>query len=187
MGLTAATALYELGSLADNLSCVEPVLLHHVVAEHDVEQRLVATCGADGADEVLGYGFAYLEHEVLGCCSLYGQHTLDYGDAADGLSMVHERLLGALYCLCLELLYFFLHGVMLLDILLDDCLQVFCVVEHLLQCTYGVLHEVNGLLAVLACDGLDTADACCHACFADNLEHADATSALSMDAAAELA
>ena len=76
---------------------------------------------------------------------------------------------------------------MLLDVFLDDRHQVFRVVEHRPQAAQSVFHQVEGLFGVLSCDGLDAADACCHAGLGHHLEHADASCALGVYTSAELA
>ena len=72
MRLTATTSLDELGSLANHLSGIQAVVFHHIVREHDAEQRLALELRANDADEVLGNGLAHLEDEVLGHLRLDG-------------------------------------------------------------------------------------------------------------------
>ena len=52
VGLTAATALDELGGLADHLASVELMLAHHVVGQHHGESRTTLVHGAEHAQEV---------------------------------------------------------------------------------------------------------------------------------------
>ena len=132
VGLTASTALHELGGLAYHLACVETVVLHHVVAHHHTQHGLVLILGADDAQQILGNGLTDLEHEVLGGGGLQTEHGLDDGDSATELGTLDEHVLGTLDGLGMELLNLFLHRVVLLHVFLDDTLQVLGIVEEAL-------------------------------------------------------
>ena len=187
MRLTATTTLDELGSLANHLSGIQTVVFHHIVREHDAEQRLALELRADNADEVLGNGLAYLKDKVLGHLRLDGQHGGDNLYAIDVLSLADDLLLQRLDSLSLELLQFVLHCVVLIDILLDDTQQVLTVAEERADATDGILVRVNQILAVLSGDGLDAANTGSHATLADNLEETDAAGTAGMDTTTELA
>ena len=75
---------------------------------------------------------------------------------------------------------------MLVDVLSDDTLEILGIVEQSLQSYDGILQTVDGLLASLASQSLDTADASCYAALRDNLEETDLTGALGMNTTTEL-
>ena len=75
---------------------------------------------------------------------------------------------------------------MLIDVLSDDTLEILGIVEQALQSHDGILQTVDGLLASLASQSLDTADAGCYAALGDNLEETDLTGALGMNTTTEL-
>ena len=187
MRLTAATALDELGSLANHLTSVERMVLHEVVAHADVEHRFLVSYRAYNGEQVSRNSLTQLEHEIL------GSSRLQWEDSCDDLHAVHlaclsdEVVLCALYGSSLELLDVLLHSVVLLDVLADDALQVLCVVEQTADSLQHVLDVVHQLLTLLAGLCLDTADAGSYAALGDDLEHTDATCRLCVDTAAELA
>ena len=75
---------------------------------------------------------------------------------------------------------------MLVNVFSDNTLEILGVVEQALQGYDGILQAVDSLLASLASQSLDTADAGCYAALRDNLEETDLTSALGMNTTTEL-
>ena len=188
MGLSAAAALNQFGSLANHLSGVQPVVLHQIVAHHDGEHGLVLEDGSHGAEERRLYGGTQLEHEVFHLRRLHGNLALgDDVHSVHCLYLGQQILLGALHGLSLELLNLPLHRVVFADEFLNGGLQVLGIVEECLHCLQVVFHHVHQVLTLAARLGLYAADAGSHATLRDNLEEADATRARGMDAAAELA
>lgn len=186
VGLSAATTLDELGSLADNLTGIETVVLDHVVGEHHAEHRLVMADRAHDSNEMLGNSLTELEDEVLGLCGLHGQYGCDDGDTVDLTDILQELLFGALHDLSLELLHVFLQRSILINKLLDSTLQVLGIVEHAADGMDGIFSCIDGILGHLACQRLHTPDAGSDTALGDNLKEADVSRALDMDTTAEL-
>ena len=65
MRLPSSAALDEPGRFADNFSGVEPVVPHHVVAEHHRQQWFVAGGAADDGNEPFAHAFAQFEDQIF--------------------------------------------------------------------------------------------------------------------------
>ena len=118
MRLTAATALDELGSLANHLTSVERMVLHEVVAHADVEHRLLVSNRAYNGEQVSRNSLAQLEHEILGSSRLQWEYSCDDLHAVHLACLSDEVVLCTLYGSSLELLNIFLHSVVLLVLFL---------------------------------------------------------------------
>ena len=173
--LTATTTLNELGSLANHLAGIQAMVADHVVAHHDRELGLVVVVGTDDAEQGTLDGSTNLEGQVLGTGRRHRHYTSDNLDTIHDAGLLHQSLGSTLDGLSLEAFYLLLHGVVLVDILLDDALQVLGIVEERLDVLENVLHLIETLLAVFACGGLDTTDAGSHTALRENLEETDAT------------
>ena len=143
--------------------------------------------GAEHTEQVLAHLLANLECQVFGALGGHGQNCGNNGHAVYDAGFLDERGLGTLHGLGLELLNALLHRVVFLDVFLDDGAQVFGIVEEGADSLDAVFEQIHHLFALAAGLGFDTADAGCHAAFADNLEHADASGAEGVDTATELA
>ena len=187
VGLTTTATLHEFGGLAHELACIQTVILHHIVTEHDIEQGLAVEDGTYDTDQILRTQFAYLEDEVLGGIGHHIEMTCDNGDTIDRTGLGNEILCQSLYTLGLELLDILLHGVVLLDILGDDALQVLRIVEETLHSAQDILSLIESLLTLLTCQGLDTTDTSGHTALREDLEEADLTRGLGVDTTTELA
>ena len=142
---------------------------------------------SDDTQQILGQCLAYLKHQV------FGGRRFHLDDGPYHLHTVHE--LDALYQfvfqtlngLCPELFDVLFHGIVLLDVLAYNTLQIFGIVEkcpHIGQC---VLQGIDGFFAGFARKCLYAAYAGSDTAFADDLEKADAACRLGMDATAKLA
>ena len=163
------------------------MLLHKVVAQRNVEHRLLVRHCSHHSEHVLGNALAQLEHQVLGCCRFHGQYGRNHFHTVHLACSAYQLRLGPLHGLCLELFYRLLHGIMLLNILADDALQVLGVVEECAYCLESVLNVVHEFLAFSAGLCLDTADSGGYAALRNNLEHSDTTRRLRMNTTTELA
>ena len=185
MGLSAAAALHQLGSLADGLAHVDAVLLDEEVAGGAGQQRFAVIDRADDHKGVLHLG-AQLEGDVLH--GLGGQDGLAADDTHAVFLLGGAQQLG-LVGLCFlvdELLGLLLHAGVLADETLDGSVHVGDAIEELAQLFHAVLQLVECFLHLLTGDGLDAADTGSDAALAHNLEHPDLTRSLHVAAAAEL-
>ena len=107
--LSAAAALYQLGSFAHHLSGVESVFLHEVFAYHDAEGGASVKGASHNAEHALWFGCTYLEHEVFGCVLLHYQCGSDDLHSVYDAGLRYELLLNSLNSLGLELLNALLH------------------------------------------------------------------------------
>ena len=186
MGLTTTTALHQLGGLAHELTGIQTMVLHHIVAQHDIEQGLAVEDGTNDTYETLRNELTDLEDEVLRGVGHHIELTRNDGHTVDGAGLADEVLREGLHALGLELLDLLLHRVVLLDILGDDALQILRIVEEGLHGTKGVLRLVQQFLALLTGLGLDTTDTGCDRTLRDNLEEADLTRGLGVNTTTEL-
>ena len=186
MRLTATAALNQLGSFANHLTSVQTVILYHIIAEHYAEHRLVVINRTYHADHVLWQCLANLEYQILGSCWLHWQYGCNNLHTIDFFCILYKLILGTLYSLSLELLNILLQGIVLVDVLSDDTFEILGVVEQALQRYDGILQTVDSLLASLASQSLDTADAGCYAALRDNLEETNLTGALGVNTTTEL-
>ena len=135
---------------------------------------------------MVGLCLANLESQILGRLRINGQYGTNHLHAIHLAGLAEQLVFGTLDGLCLERLNFFLHGVVLVNVLTDDTLQVFRVVEEATYCLEGIFNLVQQFFALLARLGLYAADAGCHAALRDNLEETDATGRAGMNTATEL-
>ena len=79
MGLAATAALDEFGGLAYELTGVQTMVFHHVVAQHDIEHGLAFRYGAKHADQTFRDFLTYLEDQILGGCGIQREDAIDCG------------------------------------------------------------------------------------------------------------
>ena len=187
MRLSTAAALHQLSSLAHELACIQTVILHHIIAEHHVKHGFVIKDRTYHTDQILGHKLANLEHKVLGGIRHHGKLTTDDGNTIHRTRLADEILCQCLYALGLELLNILLHGVVLLDVFRNHCLQILRIIEESLDSLQDVLCLIQQFLALLACLGLDTANTGSNTALGNDLEEADLTCSLSVDTTTELA